>query len=525
MEKNNDSNINFDLLKIISSETTEEFIKQINALLNSHNIYAFRIWDVRGNVCEPCSYIPSDLYATFDIYELGFKDEDFSSNINIDISYFDVTYHINTALFFRNNNRVTHVITFEHQLPEEIEERIKLIAPYFGRRAVELFSKERQMDLYIDYQKKVDFVKRASIIFMALELQEVISMSLSFFMEVFSADAVCVYYNDEFYGIGLEEDDLENNITINDFPISDYLKNLDDTIFIENEVVSPKFNIKNTFFIYDKVANLHFALFNIIVDIVPDKDFSSLVSSIVSIATENALNHEALTKFKIVETEIAYTADILNKFVKKNIFLEENPNVYGISYPARNAGGDFVHMLKKGNDYLFCVADVCGKGYSAAVLTVVLSVFMSKFNSSDNLTKQVTDINEFLISKNFSDRFITSFFGIYREDTAELEYISCGHDPAAVLNDNKIEYLTSDYMPMGIMSEEYKSKKLKVYKNSLIFVYTDGLIEYSSLDDLLCLVKALSKNSPKDIAEDLYKELVTDTTLQRDDFTCLIMKV
>ena len=75
------------------------------------------------------------------------------------------------------------------------------------------------------------------------------------------------------------------------------------------------------------------------------------------------------------------------------------------------------------------------------------------------------------------------------------------------------------------MSEEYKSKKLKVDKNSLIFVYTDGLIEYSSLDDLLCLVKALSKNSPKDIAEDLYKELVTDTTLQRDDFTCLIMKV
>ena len=68
------------------------------------------------------------------------------------------------------------------------------------------------------------------------------------------------------------------------------------------------------------------------------------------------------------------------KFVKKNIFLEDNPNIYGISYPARNAGGDFVNVLQIGSDYLFCVADVCGKGYSAAVLTVVLSVFMSKFN-------------------------------------------------------------------------------------------------------------------------------------------------
>ena len=421
MEKNN---ITFDLVKIISSETTEEFIKQIEHILHKHDIYAFRIWDVRGNVCEPCSYIPSDLYATFDIYELGFKNEDFSSNINIDISYFDVTYHIDAALFFKHNNRVTHVITFERPLSKDVEENIRLYAPYFGRRSVELFSKERQMDLYIDYQKKVDFVKRASTIFMAIELQEVISMSLSFFMEVFSADAVCAYYNDEFYGIGLEENDLEENIIINQIPLSIYLKNTDETIFIENDVVSPKFNVKNTFFIYDKVANLHFALFNIIVDIVPDKDFSSLVSSIVSIATENALNHEALTKFKIEETEIAYTAEILNKFVKKNVFLDDNPNIYGISYPARNAGGDFVHLLKIGNDYIFCVADVCGKGYSAAVLTVVLSVFMSKFNSSDNLTKQVTDINDFLISKNFSDRFITSFFGIYRSDISELEYIS-----------------------------------------------------------------------------------------------------
>ncbi len=527
IQNNNDDNIvTFELLDIISSETTEEFIKKINSMLHKYDIYAFRIWDVSGNVCEPCSYIPSDLYATFDIYELGFKDEDYSTKLNINISYFDVTYHISAAVFLKHNSRVTHVITFEHELPDELESMLKYMTSYFGKRAVELFSKERQMDLYIDYQKKVDFVKQASIIFMALEIQEVISMALNFFMDAFSADAVCVYYNNEFYGIGLEESDMEENITVHDTPLAAYLKNADETIYVEHEVVSTKFNIKNSFFIHDKVAGLHFALFNIMVDIVPDKDFSSLVSSIVSIAAKNALNHEEMTKYKIEETEIEHTADILNKFVKKTIALPEHSNMYGISYPARNAGGDFVNLVKTGNDYIFCVADVCGKGYSAAVLTVVLSVFMSNFTASDDLVKQVVNINEFLISKNFSDRFITSFFGILHTDTRELEYISCGHDPAAVLGpDNKIEYLTSDYMPMGIMTEEYKAKKIIVEKDSLIFIYTDGLIEYSSLDDLLCLVNALSHKTPKDIAEDLYKELVTDTSLQRDDFTCLIMKV
>ena len=58
--------------------------------------------------------------------------------------------------------------------------------------------------------KKVDFVKRASIIFMGLEIQEVISMSLSFFMDVFSADAVCAIYQNTFHGIGINEDDLSD---------------------------------------------------------------------------------------------------------------------------------------------------------------------------------------------------------------------------------------------------------------------------------------------------------------------------
>ena len=80
-------------------------------------------------------------------------------------------------------------------------------------------------------------------------------------------------------------------------------------------------------------------------------------------------------------------------------------------------------------------------------------------------------------------------------------------------------------MPMGLMIEDYKSKSIHIDEDSLIFVYTDGLIEYSSLDDLLCLVNALSEKKSKDIAESLYKELVTDTSLQKDDFTCLIMKI
>lgn len=518
------NSINIEILRLLSADSSEMFIKLLASYLQSKDIYTFKVWDVKGNVCEPNKFIDSDIYGAFDIYELGYRGEDFSLDIDKDIGYFDITFHISCALFLQYNNRITNIITFERRLKDDAVRELYELAPFLGRRAIEISSKERQMDLYIDYQKKVDFVKQASSVFKVLEIDSVISTSLSFFMEVFSADAVLAIYNDRFYGIGVDEADIRENIFLGEIPLSEHFAGLKETYFTENEVVSAKFNIKNTFFIYEPAENIKLALFNIITDIVPDKDFSSLVSSIVSIAVENALNHEKITRFEIEESEIATTAEILNKFVKKNHEVSGGHDIYGISYPARDAGGDFITIHNAGGDYIFCIADVCGKGYSAAILTVVLSVFMSVVRKDQRLCDKIKRINEFLLSKNFDNRFITAFFGVYRAGTGELEYISCGHDPAVVINSGSTSYLEAEYMPLGLMHEDYETKKISIPAGSLIFIYTDGLTEYASLDDLLCLVKTLETKSSKEIAENLYKELVTDRSLQKDDFTCLIMK-
>ena len=80
----NDNNI-LDLLNIVSSDSTEDFIKHINEFFIKCSITDCHIWDVIGNICEPCQYIHPDDYATFDIYELGFKeDEVFLKNINLE---------------------------------------------------------------------------------------------------------------------------------------------------------------------------------------------------------------------------------------------------------------------------------------------------------------------------------------------------------------------------------------------------------------------------------------------------------
>jgi len=68
------------------------------------------------------------------------------------------------------------------------------------------------------------------------------------------------------------------------------------------------------------------------------------------------------------------TADILNRFAHREILFSSGElDVYGISYPAKQAGGDFLGFLADSGKIFICLADVCGKGYSAAVITVAIS--------------------------------------------------------------------------------------------------------------------------------------------------------
>jgi len=96
------------------------------------------------------------------------------------------------------------------------------------------------------------------------------------------------------------------------------------------------------FIIYEPKINLKVVIFNVNSSINPDKEFSEIIAHITSIAVENALNHAKELGLKLEETEMKTTADILNRFAHREILFSSGElDVYGISYPAKQAGGDF----------------------------------------------------------------------------------------------------------------------------------------------------------------------------------------
>lgn len=510
------------LFETMFKESSEDFLEGLIRYFVSKKINDFTIWNVTGNICEPSKYSPEKAGVTFDIFELGFSGEPVSA-VNKPISYFEQSLFVSYTMFLGYKKRNIHAITFHEELPALMVAELKLYAPYLGKCAFDIMSIDKRMDLYVDYQKKVDFVKRAGRIFKALNVDDVISVSLNFFMEVFSADAVCAVCCSKFKGIGIEKEDM-TGIFIGDISLEKYIAKNQKTEFIENIAISSKFNIKNVFFVYEETAKIQFVLFNILTDIIPDKEFSSLVSGIVSIAIENAQNHEKMIKFEAEEMEVTATVEILNKFVPREISLESSFDINAVTYPARNAGGDFIDLRLVEDKIVFCLADVCGKGYSAAVFTVVLSVFSQYLGKFNSLGETLMALNKFLLEKNFENRFITLFAGVIDTEARVIDYISCGHDPAVILYKEGVSILKSDYFPLGLMEENYVEKRMDIPKDALVFAYTDGLIEYTDFDSLVQLVKSVSDKTSKDITGFLYDRLVDDRSLQRDDFTCIVLK-
>jgi hypothetical protein len=462
----------------------------------------------------------------YDIHDFGYNGTAKSTETKT-LEYFDEKIDVNCTFFFKYMENIYGLVSFHEKPDPKLIYEMENYSAFIGQRLAEISGREKNISVYVDYQKKIEFVKQSSRILKAIEVDEVIAVALSFFMDVFSSEAGCAIHEDEFHGFGVEQEDISDSITVSDKPLCDMIEKMEATAFMDQFIECSKFNIDNIFYIYEESMNIKILLFNIHFDVIPDKEFSELVSSIVSTAVENAQYHRKMTLLRVQESEMSATGDILNKFVHKKVGVDSDYKVSGINYPARSAGGDYL-IVKEFDDHLFfCVADVCGKGYSAAVFTVVLSVFTENtrlFAEKGELADMVCTLNKYLLSKNFGDRFITAFFGHIDKATNELKYISCGHEPAILYSETD-SVIKSDFLPIGLMEEEYKESSVKIKENDMLFVYTDGLIEYLVEEDLHKRVKQLAKSNEANILDTLYDELVTDRDAQKDDFTCMFIRV
>lgn len=184
---------------------------------------------------------------------------------------------------------------------------------------------------------------------------------------------------------------------------------------------------------------------------------------------------------------------ILASQIQETIFQNDVPefkyiDVYAYQKPAKEVSGDYFYIQKISEDKLgFVLADVSGKGFSAAMVSMMIHTISQSLEfSSVSPSSIVTKINEVMTSNITVGKvskmltFATVFCGVIDKENGVLDYASAGHHPAIVydINQNVFYTIKASSRPAGIFKEEIFSSQKFYFKENQIFVfYTDGVTE------------------------------------------------
>lgn len=213
--------------------------------------------------------------------------------------------------------------------------------------------------------------------------------------------------------------------------------------------------------------------------------FIQTLSNIITVAIENkrlfqeTLRQEALKR----EMELASRMQTMLIPEKEKLPSNEHIRIIAFYHPHFEVGGDYYDVIQLSKDEVgFCIADVSGKGISAAIL---MSNFQANvralFTADKGLTDTLHKLNSSVMSSAKGEKFITFFIARYHFQKRELTYVNAGHNPPLLYEpgSGKLTPLSSGCVGMGMLDELpfVNEDLIKLDEPAKLFCYTDGLVE------------------------------------------------
>jgi len=213
--------------------------------------------------------------------------------------------------------------------------------------------------------------------------------------------------------------------------------------------------------------------------------FIQTLSNIIMVAIENIRLFKESLRQEALKKELELASKMQNLLIPDNINLPHNDNMFatGFYHPHYDIGGDYYDCLYLSkNDVGFCIADVSGKGISAALLMANFQANMrGLFTHEIPLESLVTELNERVIRSVQGEKFLTLFVARYNFESHKLEYINAAHNPPVFYSTDSKEIFMPETSCVGIgMLDEIpviKKGVLKIQEHTKIICYTDGLSE------------------------------------------------
>ena len=209
--------------------------------------------------------------------------------------------------------------------------------------------------------------------------------------------------------------------------------------------------------------------------------FITTFTNIIAVAIEN----KRLFKKQIEQERYARDMELASS-VQKMLIPDHLPKsqffeIATVYKPHFTVGGDYFDFIQYDERRLtFCIADISGKGVSAAILMANFqAILQSLIYQYRDLETFVFALNEAVFRITRSDRFITLFIGELNLKNNTLQYINAGHFPPFLIQNGKVTRLESGCTIIGAFETlpEIHMGEVKLTHPGTLFACTDGLTD------------------------------------------------
>lgn len=229
---------------------------------------------------------------------------------------------------------------------------------------------------------------------------------------------------------------------------------------------------------YAFIGDLQHEEINNLKEILP---FIHTITNIIVVAIEN----KRLTKDTIhqaqMQRELELAARMQNMLFPAHLPLNKQIDLAATYLPHQQVGGDYYDYIELNDDELMiCLADVSGKGISAALL---MSNFQANLNAKAQVFKSlpelVIELNSSVNKSAKGEKFITVFLAILNTKTHIIHYVNAGHNPPFIFDKDHFVMLDTGTTGLGMFEELpfIHEGMAYLHPGATLFCYTDGVVE------------------------------------------------
>ncbi len=208
-----------------------------------------------------------------------------------------------------------------------------------------------------------------------------------------------------------------------------------------------------------------------------DTDLLQTIATEAAALVENAKLAREEEAARLYRQELNIAAAIQQGLMSVQIPQLPYAQLSSRSIPCKEIGGDFFDVVATEDSLSIVVADVSGKGVSAALLASTLQgMIYSQLAAGQSLAAIAQMANRFVCAKNVSKYATMVMLRLNRRGT--VEYINCGHVQPLLVRNCKAQTLPNSNLPVGLIPDaDYDPGMLSLEPGDSLLLVTDGVTE------------------------------------------------